>query len=518
MNLAPVALFTYNRPQHTLKTLEALYLNELANETILYVFCDNLKVSDNQDVKEKVRQTREIVKSKKWCKEVYVIEQKINKGLANSIIDGVTEVINKYGKVIVLEDDIKTSKGFLKYMNDALDLYENEEKVMHIAGYMYPVSIKLPETFFFNVPLCWGWATWKNSWKKLNTNSIELWKELQNQNSWSAFNKLGFNYLQIQLADNILGKKNTWFVKWHASVFLNNGYCLFPNQSLVQNIGFDGSGTHKETNHISYYTELAKKIHLHKLDLVESLDAENAIKEFYKQKYFNKPTKRTVFKSIFKKILNILPQQVKSRFYILDKLYHNENFNHIKINNTYKGRNIKVYPYSEINNSIIGDYSYIAHNSFINNTIIGKFCSIGPNLMCGRGIHPINGISTSPMFYSKNKQNGISLCLENKIKEHYMTEIGNDVFIGANVTIIDGVKINDGAVIGAGSVVSKDIPSYAIAYGNPIEIKKYRFPHETIEKLKNIQWWNFSEKELKKVEKYIFDIDNFINEYHENNS
>jgi virginiamycin A acetyltransferase len=173
----------------------------------------------------------------------------------------------------------------------------------------------------------------------------------------------------------------------------------------------------------------------------------------------------------------------------------------------------KIYSPYNIQNSEIGDYTYIEQNSFINFTSIGKFCSIGPNLLCGWGIHPTNGISTAPMFYSTRKQNGITLSNTDKIKERKQIKIGNDVFIGINVTILDGITIGDGAIIGAGSVVSKNIPPYAIAVGSPIKIINYRFKEEQIEKLRKIKWWNFDEKELKTVEKLFFNIDEFIEKY-----
>ncbi len=161
----------------------------------------------------------------------------------------------------------------------------------------------------------------------------------------------------------------------------------------------------------------------------------------------------------------------------------------------------------------IGDYSYIASNCSITNAEIGMFCSIGPNFCCGLGVHPTHGISTSPMFYSTAKQNGISLASENKIEESIQTRIGNDVFIGANVTVLDGVKIGDGAVIGAGAVVTKDIPPYAIAVGVPAKVVKFRFENDVIEKLQKMEWWNFDEAKLKDVEKCFFDINMFIDRY-----
>ena len=183
-----------------------------------------------------------------------------------------------------------------------------------------------------------------------------------------------------------------------------------------------------------------------------------------------------------------------------------------KIVNDVQNNGAKIYEPSRIHNSSIGKGTYIAQNSIISYTTIGKFCSIGPNLICGWGIHPTNGISTSPYFYSTKKQNGSSISLNDKIEERLPIEIGNDVFIGMNVTILDGVKIGDGAIIGAGAVVTKDIPPYAIVGGVPATIKKYRFSGDVIDKLLKIKWWDWDEDKLLEVEKNFFDIEKFIKE------
>jgi acetyltransferase-like isoleucine patch superfamily enzyme len=169
-----------------------------------------------------------------------------------------------------------------------------------------------------------------------------------------------------------------------------------------------------------------------------------------------------------------------------------------------------VYPRYQLINVELNEYSYIAENSKISNTKIGKFCSIGPNLIAGWGIHPLHGISTSPIFYSKNQVFKISFAKENKTTERKEITIGNDVFIGMNVTILDGIKIGDGAVIGAGAVVSKDIPPYAVAVGNPVKVVKFRFTEEQIESLLKIKWWDFNKEKLSEIEKYFFEIDTFI--------
>jgi virginiamycin A acetyltransferase len=170
----------------------------------------------------------------------------------------------------------------------------------------------------------------------------------------------------------------------------------------------------------------------------------------------------------------------------------------------------KLYSPRSVSHSKVGAYSYIARGARISNTTIGCYCSIGPNLLCGWGIHPTDGISISPMFYSTGMQNGTSLCSVDKIEERKPIRIGNDVFIGMNVIILDGVEIGDGAVIGAGAVVSKNIPPYAIAYGNPIQVRRFRFSDEQIEALLRICWWAPDFQALEDVEKLFFDVDGFI--------
>lgn len=199
---------------------------------------------------------------------------------------------------------------------------------------------------------------------------------------------------------------------------------------------------------------------------------------------------------------------IKTFYYLLKYNIDLQNLFCIK-NNTNVSRRAKLYTPYQINEVEIGDYTYIAKNATISYTKIGKYCSIGPNFLCGWGIHPLNGISTSPMFYSTRKQNGYTLSKEDKIEERRSILIGNDVFIGANVIILDGITIGDGAVIGAGAVVSKDIPPYAVVVGCPIKILKYRFNEETINKLKSIQWWNDDSNQAL-IEKYFFDVEKFI--------
>jgi hypothetical protein len=246
MPLAPIVLFVYNRPWHTEQTLNALAANDLADESVLYIYADGPKNDSSIEVLENIKKTRDIIKRQKWCKAVYVIESEINKGLANSIIQGVTDVVNKHGKIIVLEDDLVTHPFFLTYMNEYLNVYENNDSVISIHGYMYPVKKEIKTPFFIKGADCWGWATWKRGWDLFEYNSKLLLDKLLKANQSREFNfNNTYNYTSLLKAE-IEGKVDSWAIRWYASAFLLDKLTLYPPVSLVQNIGHDGSGTHKD--------------------------------------------------------------------------------------------------------------------------------------------------------------------------------------------------------------------------------------------------------------------------------
>lgn len=517
--IAPIIVFVYNRPEHARSTLKAIAKNELASQSVLFIYADGPKSNATQEQIQKINKTREVIRKQQWCKEVYIIESDHNKGLAKSIISGVTEIVNNYGKVIVLEDDIVTSRGFLTYMNEALELYEKDEKVMHVSGYMYPHHKNLPETFFFNVPLCWGWATWSRAWKYFISDSKHLFDHFEKSGSWKQFNAFGGKVLQRQLERNIDGRLNTWFVKWHASVMIREGLTLYPRKSLIENIGYDSTGMHGEMSE-AYKDEIVEQISVHRQKIVLSKKAAKIIEGFYIGRSSGKEDYKKVVRSIIplsmrNGIRNFIFRFTKLFLPEISKLRQEVSWEAISSSQVHCriAEKARLYGPHRLHHVSIGEYTYVAQHAVISYTTIGKFCSIGPNFLCGYGIHPVNGISTSPVFYSTMKQAGITFSAVDKIEERKFITIGNDVFIGANVTVLDGVTIGDGAVIGAGAVVSKDIPPYAIAVGVPIQIIKYRFSDDQISKLLKIKWWEFDENKLKDVEKMFFEVDAFIKNY-----
>ena len=244
MNYAPIVLFVYNRPEHTRRTLTALSNNELADQSELFIFADGPKQDADKNQLEKIELTRNVAHEKKWCNEVHIIESEYNKGLANSIIDGVTQIVNKYGKIIVLEDDIVTGKYFLRFMNDALERYKDEDKIWHITGWRYPIKTKNNNsTFIYPLMDCWGWATWADRWQHYEKNPSHL-INIFTPEMKEKFNADGtYSGFWEQIESNASGELNTWAIFWYATIFLHNGLCIVPTTSIVRNIGIDASGT-----------------------------------------------------------------------------------------------------------------------------------------------------------------------------------------------------------------------------------------------------------------------------------
>jgi len=242
---APIAVFAFNRPEHLYRTLSALAANDLAAESDLAIFCDGPR---NDAEKLRTEAVRKTARAASGFKSLAVIEQDVNQGLAPSIISGVTRMVEQYGAVIVLEDDLVTSPYFLRYMNDGLELYADNPKVASIHGWCFPHDVKdAPETFFLRGADCWSWATWKRAWALFEPDAEKLLAALRQRKLEHAFNCNGsYDYMRMLRAcrDNAT---NSWAVRWRATAFIHDMYTLHPGRSLVQNIGADGQGSNVGT-------------------------------------------------------------------------------------------------------------------------------------------------------------------------------------------------------------------------------------------------------------------------------
>jgi len=297
MPFAPIALFVYNRLDHTRLTVEALKNNVLASESDLTVFSDGAKEGTSG---KNVAEVRRYIKSITGFKSVMIVEREKNFGLANSIIDGVTTLVNMYGKIIVVEDDLVTSKYFLEYMNTALDVYADVQEVVSIHGYMYPSRQMLPETFLIRGTDCWGWATWKRGWDIFEKDSQKLLDELQKRNLLFAFDWDGSYNNTRMLKNQIKGTVDSWAIRWHASAFLKEKLTLFPSVSLVNNIGGDSEGTHTKSLE-DFQTIVAQvPVIVKRLAPIEDANARGAIVEFYKS------VKQSSLQKIWKRISSFI--------------------------------------------------------------------------------------------------------------------------------------------------------------------------------------------------------------------
>ena len=249
MELAPIVLFVYNRPYHTEQTLRILSENIYADQSHLFVFCDGPKNGDNGEQISNIQKVRDIVKSKKWCGSVSIIESNENKGLSRSIIAGVTEILNQFGKAIVLEDDLRTSPWFLKFMNEPLSYYESRKSVFSIGACRPPLSkMQIPCDYEYDVfvglrSYSWGWATWKDRWDQVNWSMEYMVSFLNHPEQIKAFNRAGedmTDLLQMQYD----GKIDSWAMRFGFAHFYNHAIAILPCVSYVDNIGFDGTGTH----------------------------------------------------------------------------------------------------------------------------------------------------------------------------------------------------------------------------------------------------------------------------------
>ena len=276
---APILLFVYNRPEHVRRNIQALLKNELAAESELFIYSDAAKDETSQAA---VKEVRAFIRSIQGFKKITITERTENWGLARSIIDGVTTLINRYGRVIVLEDDLVVAPHFLQFMNDALETYRDEERVGHIQACDFTHDPSLPDTFLIKWTGSWGWGTWDRAWKHFNADGKVLLAELESRKLTYTFDFNGkYGYTRM-LRRQIKGKNNSWAIRWNASLFLKDILSLNVGKSLVQNEGFDGSGTNCGGGGL-YASELyMERLPVKKISPIEeNIQARNAYVRYY---------------------------------------------------------------------------------------------------------------------------------------------------------------------------------------------------------------------------------------------
>jgi acetyltransferase-like isoleucine patch superfamily enzyme len=478
VSLAPITLFVYNRPWHTQKTVEALQKNKLAKESELFIYSDEVK---NGDAQKSVDEVRAYIANIDGFKKITIIKREKNWGLADSIIDGVTKIVNEYGRIIVLEDDLVTSPYFLKFMNEALEFYKDKDRVWHISGWNNPIETDgLDDVFLWRAMNCWGWATWADKWCNFDKN-IDLTIKEFSKKDIVAFNLDGYQDFWSQVVANKKQVTNTWAVFWYACIFKNNGLCLNPSKTFVVNIGIDSSGDNCGSND-------TYKIHYNEnnnIKFTNKYHEDNLA--LSRIQSFNKSI--ATLSLLWKKLIrynNIIKYPLRT-MYKLIKLYRLRfkfPMSRIESNTSISYENISLINLKE--NSYIGNFTVISVNNYDrskqvsyfelgNNSIIGELNNIrasGGSIIIGDNCLIAQNVSLIAANHKIDKNELI-------MKQEWDTTktsiiIKNDVWIGSNVVVLPGITIENGAVIAAGSIVTKNVATNSIVAGTPAKHIKFR--------------------------------------------
>jgi len=285
---APIILFVYNRLNHTKQLVESLKANVGCEQHDFYIYSDGpaKSLGSQEDQTKSVEEVRSYIKTIDGFASVHIIEREKNVGLAGNVIDGVTTVVNKYGTVIVLEDDLVLSPYFLQFMQDALDTYKDEEKVGHIQACDFTQNPQLPDTFFINWTGSWGWATWARAWKQYHIDGQYLLDQLVKRRLTYQFNFDGTYSYTKMLRKQIKGKNSSWAIRWYASLFLSDMLALNVGHALVQNKGFDGTGTHCGGGELYASSLYMKPLRVNKIEpVVASKQAHDIYCDYYRKNY-----------------------------------------------------------------------------------------------------------------------------------------------------------------------------------------------------------------------------------------
>lgn len=304
MEPAPIVLFTYNRPHYLLETLNALQANAEFGNSKLIIYCDGPRPDCSSNGLKKIQEVRTLVQSVSGCSKLEVIVSDVNKGLATSIREGVTEVVNKYGRIIVLEDDLVVSPYFLRYMNEALDKYVNKDRVIAISGYNYPIKAdkSFPETFFLRSIESLGWATWKRGWDLYIHDTQVLLDRLKEKKNRFQFDFNGNYPFYRMLVKADLGKIDSWAIRWYATAYINNKLSLLPTASLVRHIGNEGSNIKADNTDLIGWDIKKEPIVYFENNVVENAYLRGLISSHFR-KYNRRRLSLNSFKYAYKRII-----------------------------------------------------------------------------------------------------------------------------------------------------------------------------------------------------------------------
>ena len=277
--------------------ITSLSENSEASSTALYIFQDGPR--NDSDLKE-INRILEFTNNIKGFREIKVYKNEVNLGLSKSITSGLTKFFETHTRAIVLEDDLVVSRNFLNYMNSGLDLYENENDVASIHGYLYPTISNMPQTFFLRGADCWGWATWRRAWKRFNNDGRYLLKKIQESKDREIFDFEGYGGYINMLQDANEGRNDSWAIKWYTSTFLEEMYTLYPGKTLVKNIGMDGTGVHRGENNKISNQKIGQDVKMQKIPIKDNEKARKAFVKYFKsQNYY-------LMNKILNRIRNVL--------------------------------------------------------------------------------------------------------------------------------------------------------------------------------------------------------------------
>jgi len=484
---APIALFAYNRPRHLARTVAALLRDPLAAASDLHVFCDGPKTPAAAAA---VREVRAFVRSITGFRSISVVEQERNIGLANSIIAGVTALCDRFGRVIVLEDDILVTSGFLDFMNAALARYVDDEPVMQITGYMFPIrSDGSRNALFLPLISCWGWATWKRAWDRFDAD-MSGYAALHSDHALQARFDLSGSYPYFDMLQRQRrGEVDSWGIRWYLSVFLRDGLVLWPPRSLVANIGFDGSGTHGGEVMPQVQDATPPQEHEARYELPEEVATDGAKLAEIGRLLSGTPPQvaksppavmklRALAKQFCPPILLALlrrrppaPQSVRCgrNSDIRGPVEMRAGSGFISVGDDCL---IEAHLVAEARTSriVIGNNVYIGGGTTVDcvdSIEIGDDVLISYQCLLldsdGHSTDLDSRRSELPRWKESGGRNWAAASTR-------PIRIGNGAWLGARTIVLKGVEIGEGAVIGAGSVVTRSIPAYTLAGGNPARI------------------------------------------------